>query len=364
MFQRARRGHPCTVTSDDDPNPQDTRQVADRLKSAGLVGAALLVLAVLGYLGIRLLALLSVVMIPVVVAVLLAALLHPLVGRLHRAGLPRWPAVAVVLLSALALPGGLLAFAANALLRELPELQGTIENSVSGIRDWLVDGPLHLSRRQIDGGVDNIVDWLRGHAGSLAAGAGATASAVVRLLVGGFLALFTLLFLLHDGPRIWRGFIRGVPRDLADRVDERGRRAFAQLSSYTRATIAVAFLDAAGIAIGLLAVGVPFVLPLTALVFLGGFVPFVGAFVSGIAAVLVALFVNGPVAALIIVGVVVAVQQLEGNVLQPLLLGKALSLHPLTVVLAVAVGGVVAGITGALFAVPLVLVVRSFLTTP
>ncbi|WP_285507635.1 AI-2E family transporter [Actinokineospora sp. NBRC 105648] len=188
-----------------------------------------------------------------------------------------------MLLGALALLSGLLALAVSALLRELPELQGTIENSVSGVRNWLVDGPLNLSPRQIDEGVGSLTDWLRGHAESLAAGAGATASAVVRLLVGGVLALFALVFLLHDGARIWRGLTRRVPRDLAGRVDERGRRAFAQLSAYMRATIAVAFLDAAGISIGLLVVGVPFVLPLTALVFLGGFVPFVGAFVSGIA---------------------------------------------------------------------------------
>ncbi|GAA1329414.1 AI-2E family transporter [Saccharothrix algeriensis] len=348
----------------DDPKPPDSDRVARRLRSAGLTGAAVLVLVALGWLALRLVALLSAVVIPLAVALLLAALLHPLVVRLHRAGLPQWSAVALVVVGALALLGGLLTFAVNSLLRELPALQDAIESSVAGVRDWLVNGPLQLSRRQLEQGVDDLTDWLRGNAESLASGAGTTASAAGRFLAGSVLALFVLIFLLHDGHRIWSGLVRRVPRDLGARVDASGRHAFARLSGYTRATVAVALLDAVGIGIGLLLVGVPFALPLTSLVFLGGFIPFVGAFVSGAAAVLIALFTNGPVAALIIAAVVIVVQQLEGNVLQPLLLGKAVRLHPLTVVLAVAVGGVLAGITGALFAVPAVLVAKSFLTEP
>ena len=194
----------------------------------------------------------------------------------------------------------------------------------------------------------------------MTSGALTTAASVVEALAGLALALFALIFFLYDGRRIWRFLLRAMPAGSGrDRIDVAGDRAFATLVGYTRATVLVAVVDGVAIGLGLWIVGVPLVIPLAALTFLAAFIPTVGAVVSGAVAVLVALVTLGPIQALIILGVVIGVQQLEGNVLQPLLLGRAVQLHPLAVALAVAAGVVVAGIIGALLAVPLLAVVNS-----
>jgi predicted PurR-regulated permease PerM len=168
-----------------------------------------------------------------------------------------------------------------------------------------------------------------------------------------------LIFFLHDAGRIWRFVLRLVPLHQRDEVDLAGRRGFASLVGYTRATAVVAVVDALGIAIGLWILEVPLVVPLAAVVFLGAFVPVVGAVLSGAVAVAVALVANGYVEALIVLAIVIAVVQLESHVLQPILMGRAVQLHPLAVVLGVAAGVVVAGITGALLAVPLIAVLAA-----
>ncbi len=173
------------------------------------------------------------------------------------------------------------------------------------------------------------------------------------------LTLFILIFFLSDGGGIWRFLMRGVPSNVRDRVDTAGRRGFSSLVSYVRATAAVAVVDALGIGIGLWIVGVPLVVPLATLVFLGAFIPIVGAVIAGTVAVLIALVANGWVQALVVLGIVVAVMQLEGHVLQPWLLGRAVRLHPLAVVLAITAGLVAGGIPGALLAVPLLAVLNA-----
>jgi predicted PurR-regulated permease PerM len=171
--------------------------------------------------------------------------------------------------------------------------------------------------------------------------------------------LFALAFFLYDGPRIWQFLIRIVPDGPRRRVDVAGRRSLAALVSYVRATGAVAVVDALGIGIGLAVLKVPLAVPLAALVFISAFVPIFGAVVAGGVAVLIALVANGPVTAAIALIIVVAVNQLESHVLQPFLLGRAVKLHPLAVVLAIASGLLVAGIAGALLAVPLLAVLNS-----
>ncbi len=168
-----------------------------------------------------------------------------------------------------------------------------------------------------------------------------------------------LIFFLYDGPGIWTFVTRGVPARVRERVDVAGRRGFAALVSYVRATAAVALVDAVGIGIGLAIVGVPLVIPLSALVFLSAFVPIIGAVLAGTVAVLIALVANGFIAALIVLAIVIGVMQLESHVLQPLLLGRAVRLHPLAVVLAIAAGLIAAGIAGALLAVPLLAVLNA-----
>jgi predicted PurR-regulated permease PerM len=192
--------------------------------------------------------------------------------------------------------------------------------------------------------------------GALTSGALSTAATLGEVLAGFFVVLFTLFFFLRDGGQIWQFLCRLLPRPARVPAARAGHYSWHTLVSYVRATVLVAFVDAAGIGIGLAVLRVPLALPLAALVFLGAFIPVVGATLSGVVAILVALVTQGPVTALIVLGIVIAVQQLEGHVLQPLIMGRAVALHPLAVILAIATGVVTAGIVGGLVAVPLLAV--------
>lgn len=316
-----------------------------------IVGA----LTVLGMLINRL----AVVVIPVAIALLLSALLAPGMAWLTRRGVPRGLATAMVVVGGLAVVGGVLTFVISAFSAGIPELRRNVIGSIEQIRGWLRAGPLHVSDTQIDNLLDKLTQAIQQNQDLITSGALTTASTIGMLLSGLALALFSLIFLLHDGRGIWRFCLRLVPQEVRHRVDVAGIRSFSSLVGYVRATTLVAIVDALGIGVGLAVIGVPLVVPLAALVFLGGFVPIVGAFVSGLVAVLVALVAKGFIPALLVLAVVIGVQQLEGHVLQPLLLGRAVQLHALAVVLAIATGVVVAGIPGALLAVPLVAVLNS-----
>jgi predicted PurR-regulated permease PerM len=183
-----------------------------------------------------------------------------------------------------------------------------------------------------------------------------TATTVGEVVAGFFLVLFTLFFFLRDGDHIWRFICRLLPRPARVPVARAGHYSWHTLVSYVHATVLVAFVDAVGIGIGLAVLRIPLALPLAALVFLTSFIPVVGATLSGAVAVLVALVTQGPVSALILLAIVIGVQQLEGHVLQPLIMGRAVALHPLAVILAIATGIVTAGIVGGLVAVPLLAV--------
>ncbi|WP_052408174.1 AI-2E family transporter [Allokutzneria albata] len=340
----------------------ESRRVAAWLLTAGRTLWPVLVLLALAYVAGTVLGWFSPIITPVVVAVLLAAVLRPVVGLLERARLPRWLAAALVLLSGLAVLGGVLAFAVNGLITGLPDLQAKLVQGLEELRRWLLTGPVNLSEPQLDQMVRGVTGWVRDHADQLAAGATATASGVGALVSGLLLTVFTLFFLLYQGDQIGSFLLRAVPADVRDRARTAGERAFGSLSAYGRATLTVAALDALGVGIGLALIGVPLVVPLASLVLLGAFVPYIGAFVSGLAAILVALVSLGPLSALLVFLVVTAVQTLEGHVLQPLLLGQAVRLNPLAIVLAVSAGVVVAGIVGAVLAVPVLLVLRALVT--
>ncbi len=302
---------------------------------------------------------LFVVVIPVAIALLLSALLAPAVERLGRWRIPRALSTVVVLIGGLAVVGGVLTFVINAFIAGFPDLQHQVVLSLNQIRDWLAHGPLHLRGDQIDGYVHEAQRWLQENQAVLTSGALTTALTFGSLLTGLLLMLFTLIFFLHDGRKIWQFVLRIVPRDARDSVDLAGARGFASLVGFVRATALVATADALGIALGLVIIGVPLAAPLAALVFLGGFVPIVGAVASGAVAVLVALVAKGPISALLVLAVVLAVNQIEGNLLQPLLLGRAVRIHALAVVLAISAGVVISGIVGALLAVPTVAVLNA-----
>ena len=223
-------------------------------------------------------------------------------------------------------------------------------------------GPLGLSERQIDDAINSAEASLRDNQSTLTSGAIGAAATVGHIVTGLLIALFTMFFFIKDGRQIFGWAVRLFPAGARDRVNGAGERAWLTLVSYVRATLAVAFVDAVGIGVGAAVLGVPLALPLGVIVFLGAFVPIIGATVSGLVAVLVALVAKGPVTALILLGIVLLVQQVEGHVLQPLLLGRAVSVHPLAVVLAIATGVLLAGIVGALVAVPFVAVANTIAT--
>jgi predicted PurR-regulated permease PerM len=235
----------------------------------------------------------------------------------------------------------------------LPELQAQVVSSVEQIRLWLLHPPFGLPPINLQNVLNSLSRSLANNRYAITSGALSTAVTLGQYLTGAALALFTLIYFLYGGRSMWCFLLGAVPRPARARVDIAGQRSFASLGGFIRATVLVAVVDAAGIGIGLLVVGAPLVVPLAALTFLSAFIPVIGAVVSGVIAVLVVLVAKGGVAALIVLGVVIGVQQLEGNVLQPLLMGRAVELNGMAVVLAVAVGSVLAGISGALLSVPL-----------
>lgn len=299
------------------------------------------------------------IVIPVAIALLLAALLSPGVTKLVEWRVPRGVATTVMMIIGIGVLGGVLTFVISEFSRGLPELQTQVGASLDTIQQWLKDGPAHLSDQQLQNYLNDIVKTIKENQAEITSGALTTAATVGEALTGLLLALFTLIFFLHDGDGIWRFVTRAVPRDVRQRVDVAGRRGFGSLVSYVRATAVVAIVDAVGVGIGLAIIGVPLVVPLSALVFLGAFIPIIGAVFTGAVAVLIALVTNGPIAALVVLAVLIGVMQLESHVLQPLLLGRAVKLHPLAVVLAIAGGLVTGGIAGALLAVPLLAVLNS-----
>ncbi|TCK21752.1 AI-2E family transporter [Pseudonocardia endophytica] len=319
----------------------------------------LVVVAVVAVLSVIVWYLASIV-VPVAIALLLAALLSPAVGWLQRHRVPRGVATAVVMLGGLAVLGGVLTFVVAAVVNGLPELGTQVSAGLDAIVGWLSrTGPLHLSEQELVQYRTELIDAARANQGAITAGALTTALTIGEVLTESLLVVFALIFFLHGGTAIWRFLLGAVPAGIRTRTDVAGRRGLAALVSYVRATAAVAVVDAVVLGIGLAVLGVPLAVPLAALVFLGAFVPILGAVVSGAAAVLVALVVQGPVIALVVLALLIAIMQLEGHVLQPLLLGRAVKLHPLAVVLAIAIGLVVAGIAGALLAVPLLAVLNS-----
>ncbi|NKS10518.1 AI-2E family transporter [Rhodococcus hoagii] len=294
------------------------------------------------------------VVIPVALALLFAAFLMPAVDNLHRRGVPRSAAVLVAVVGTIGIVGAILSFVVQQFVEGLPDLSDQFTTSVTKAQEWLTQGPLHFSEDQIRHAGDNVVKAIQSNQEALTSGALTTATVIGEIFAGAFLTLFTLVFFLYGGNQVWEFVTRIIPKNTRGRVRLAGRQGFNSLVHYTRATVAVAAVDAIGIGAGLAILGVPLALPLASLVFVGAFIPIVGAFVTGFLAVLVALVTKGLLTALIALGIIVGIMQLEGHVLQPLLLGRAVRLHPLAVVLAITTGIVLAGIVGGLLAVPIV----------
>jgi predicted PurR-regulated permease PerM len=344
---------PTVASRDDEAVPRPLRIAAAwSWRLLIIATAAAVVLFVIGRL--------KQVLVPLSIALLLSALLAPAVGWLRqRVRLPRSLAVAVVLIAGLAAVVGTLTAVISQFVDGLPELSRNAAAGVQQIQNWLQRGPLHLSNSQLTSASDAAQKWLNEHRSVLTSGAVSTATTAIDVLASTLLVLFTTFFFLRDGRRIWRFVVLVVPAGAREPLHRAGEASWATLVSYVRATVLVAFIDAVGIGLSLVILRVQFAFPLAALVFLAAFVPIVGATVSGAVAVLVALVTRGPLTALLVLVAVIAVQQLEGHVLQPVIMGRAVAIHPLAVIVAIATGLVLAGIIGALVAVPLVAVLNT-----
>jgi predicted PurR-regulated permease PerM len=309
-----------------------------------VLGAAVAVLWVVKHL--------EMIFVPVALALILAALLLPGVDWLNKHGVPRGSAVFLLLLSGFAVIGGILAFVVIQFIDGLPALVDQVTNSINSARDWLIKGPAHLTKDQIDQASRSAVEALRNNQNRLTSGALATAATVTEMVTGAFVTLFTLIFFLYGGRNIYQFVTRIFPISVRAKVREAGKAGFGALIGYIRGSFVVALVEAGGIGTGLAIMGIPLALPLASLVFMGAFIPLVGLVVAGTIAIVVALLAKGFLYALITLGLVIVVNQLEAHVLQPLVMGRAVSLHPLAVLLGITAGGVLAGIVGALLAVP------------
>jgi len=341
--------------------------LADPSVSRGMVIAGawswriLLVVAVVGVF-VWLVAQLRVIVIPFLVALLVSALLVPLSGWLQRHRWPKWVAVATVLVAFLVVVSGLVLLVVLQIIDGWPALRDRSIASYGDLKDFLLTSPLHLTEAQINGYFSDAVAAVRQDSQPLVRGALSLGSTAGHVAAGFVLALFATIFVLVGGAEIWRWVVRLFPRASRAAIDGAGRAGWLTLTNFVKVQIFVAFVDAVGIGLGALLLGLPLVAPIAIAVFLGSFVPVVGAVATGAVAVVIALVYNGWVVALLMLAVVIVVQQIEGHLLQPFVMGNAVKVHPLAVVFAVAAGTLVAGIPGALFAVPIVAVLNVMIT--
>jgi putative heme transporter len=338
---------------------RDDLEIPSTLRQAAAWSWRLIIVVIAAYLVTWVLGKLHSVVIPVAIAMLLSALLFPAVAWLRRRGVHRTLATAIVLLGGVVVVAGTLTLVITEFVDKYPTLASKASDGLDTIQKWLKNGFLHLSDQQLGSFVQATQDWLKSHQSVLTTGALTTATTALDFLASTFLVLFTTFFFLRDGDKIWRFLVNLLPRAARSPIGNAGEQSWQTLVAYVRATVLVAFIDAVGIGIWLVVWRIPLAFALAALVFLGAFIPIIGATLSGAVAVLVALVTHGPVTALIILAGVIGVQQLEGHILQPLIMGRAVSIHPLAVILAIATGLVIAGLIGALVAVPIVAVLNT-----
>ncbi|NES12806.1 MULTISPECIES: AI-2E family transporter [Micromonospora] len=326
------------------------------LRVATVCGLCVLVLATTAYLVGRLLLTVAPLCLAVAVSLLLTALLSPVSRLLRRLRVPNTLAALGAVLTLLGLVALAVTVVTSQVATEFDDLGATLSAGLAEIRQAVVDGPLPIDEAQLDAIVAVVRERVTQRSAEL--DPAEAASVTLEAVGAALLAVILLFFLLKDGSRMWAWLLRPVPQRLRTTLDEAGRAGWWALSRYIGGQVVVAAVDAIGIGVALLIIGVPLALPLALLTFLGGFVPIVGATVAGVAAALVALVANGPTDALLVIAAVIVVQQLEGNLLEPLIVGRALRLHPVPVLLAVTAGTLLGGIAGAVVAVPILAVLH------
>jgi predicted PurR-regulated permease PerM len=359
---RARPAAPNTVARRTLTGPDRKRVVEESIPIAVEIAGqwAWRLLAIIGLLVVFGLLIISLreIVVPFMIALLISGLLAPFKSFLMRHRWPKWLAVLIAMLLAVIVLGGL-AFVVVAQIKSgLPNLERQSIRAYAGFKSFLAAPPFNISNSQYQDSVDSIFAAIKADSEALVSGAGFVASTAGHVIAGILLIIFATLFIVLDGARIWSWIVRLFPRRARVAVDGAGQAGWTTLTAFVRVQIFVAAVDAVGIGIGAFALQLPLAIPIAILVFLGSFVPVVGAVFTGAIAVFVALVYEGPFQAIIMLAVVLAVQLGESHGLQPFVMGTAVKVHPLAVVLAVAAGSFVAGIPGALFAVPLVAVIN------
>jgi len=355
--QQDRSEHDSVPVSNPDRHGRDMVSPPVRI-AAAWSWRVILVVAAIGLAG-WLVSKISTVLIPVAIAALLAGLLSPAVKWLRSKHVPSGLAAAIVEVGLIALVLGLLTLAGQQMIAGFAQLSDSAVGGFQKLIGMLEDSRLNVSTDTVNQWFGEIGSALQENSQAILSGAMTFGSTAGNILTGIVIMLFVLLFFLMQGESIWLFMVKLFPHRARAAVNGAGRKGWVSLAQYVRIQVFVAFVDAVGIGLGAFLLGVPLALPIGVLVFLASFIPIVGAVATGIIAVLVALVANGLGVALAMLGFVLLVQQIESNVLQPLVMGKAVSLHPVAVFLAVASGAVLYGIVGALFAVPLLAILNT-----
>ncbi|MFZ6991146.1 AI-2E family transporter [Curtobacterium sp. RRHDQ66] len=350
------------------PDPVVEDSVPTGMRIAGAWSWRVLVVVGVIALFIWLMTIFSEILIPFLIGIVISALLVPFSNWMQRHHVPKWIAVIVSLLAGIAALGGLIWLVVDQVIASYPSLRDRTLSQYANIRDFVLNSGLGITQKDVNGWLDDATKWLQDNSGSILSGVASAGSSATHVFEALFIILFTTIFLLIDGKNVWRWTVRLFPKKARAAVDGAGVAGWITLTSFIRVQIFVAFVDAVGIGLGAWIVGLffggmPLVIPIAAFVFLGAFIPVVGAIVTGFLAVFVALIFNGPIAAVLVLAVVLLVQQIEGHILQPLVMGNAVKVHPLAVVLGVTAASGLAGIAGAFFAVPLIATVNAMVTT-
>ncbi|MFC9919738.1 AI-2E family transporter [Agromyces binzhouensis] len=322
----------------------------DRLGRWSIRSLQVLIVVALGALGVWALTRVTLIVIPVLVALILAAAASPLIGLLRRV-MPPILAAWTALLGGILVLGGIITAIVFAVRSQWSDLSDSAVAGFEDLVDWVQTLPIPVDQAQLDEWRDGILDFVTSAEFGQSALTGV--SQATEFVTGLVLMLVVLFFFLKDGDRIWAFFMRPFTGERLERGRRVGETSVKVLGGYVRGTAIVAFVDAVAIGIGLAILQVPLALPLAVIVFLTAFIPLIGATVAGILAALVALVANGPIVALIVVAIVIAVNQLEGDLLQPVVMAQSLKLHPLVVLVALTAGTILGGIAGAVLAVPL-----------
>lgn len=337
------------------PPPAPTQILAslmtDRIGKLALRSGQFLLVIALAALAVFALVQLKLVVIPILIAVIIASAASPVLRWMRRRGLPAIAATWIALLGGILVFGGLVTLIVFAVRGQWDELAASAVKGADQLQEFLANGPLPIDAAQVDGARTAIADFLT--SSQFGSGALAGVSVAGELLAGVALTLVILFFFMKDGERIWAFFLQPFSAHRRARGERIGHTAVRTLGGYVRGTAIIALVDSLGIGIGLAVLGVPLALPLAVIVFIGAFIPLVGATAAGILAALVALVANGWVIALIVVAIVIVVNQLEGNFLQPVVMAQSLKLHPLVILIALTAGTILGGITGAVLAVPI-----------